>query len=101
MRPYTELVNIGLKLQTLEKIKECLQNVLVDINLVKVKGELWIEEKETSSFIEMQKYIKDKISDILQRCVSVTNCSHNIKELMKEEEKDSPVFIVKEAEKSE
>ncbi|XP_055900231.1 reticulocyte-binding protein homolog 2a-like isoform X2 [Biomphalaria glabrata] len=77
MRPYSELVNIGLKLQTLEKIKECLENVLVDIDLVKVKGELWIEEKETSSFIEMQKYITDKISDILQRCVSVTSNEFN------------------------
>ncbi|XP_055900227.1 uncharacterized protein LOC129921605 isoform X3 [Biomphalaria glabrata] len=46
---------------------------------VQVKGELWIEEKETSSFMEMQKYITDKISDILQRCASVT--SNEFKEL--------------------
>ncbi|KAK0048733.1 reticulocyte-binding protein 2 a-like isoform X3, partial [Biomphalaria pfeifferi] len=73
MRPYIELVEIGLKLHNLEEIKELLNHVLEDVDLVKKKGELWIEEKETSTFMEMKQFITEKTSEILNRCTSVSS----------------------------
>uniref|UniRef100_A0A2C9LGV3 Uncharacterized protein n=1 Tax=Biomphalaria glabrata TaxID=6526 RepID=A0A2C9LGV3_BIOGL len=91
MRPYLELVEIGLKLHSLEEIKELLSHVLEDVDLVKKKGELWIEEKETSTFVEMKQFITEKTSEILKRCTSVT--SEQTKEL------DVPALSVEKGDK--
>uniref|UniRef100_A0A2C9L3P5 Uncharacterized protein n=1 Tax=Biomphalaria glabrata TaxID=6526 RepID=A0A2C9L3P5_BIOGL len=39
---------------------------------IKIKGELWIEEKETSTFLEVKDYLREKTSEILQKCIFVT-----------------------------
>ncbi|KAI8750725.1 STE20 serine/threonine-protein kinase isoform X2, partial [Biomphalaria glabrata] len=58
---------------------------------VKKKGELWIEEKETSTFVEMKQFITEKTSEILKRCTSVT--SEQTKEL------DVPALSVEKGDK--
>ncbi|XP_055896677.1 uncharacterized protein LOC129928104 isoform X2 [Biomphalaria glabrata] len=73
MRPYSELADIVLKLQNLDQIKEFLGNILNEVCFVKKKGELWIEEKETSTFEEVKEYIKKTTTDILQRCIAGTS----------------------------
>uniref|UniRef100_A0A2C9L3F4 Uncharacterized protein n=1 Tax=Biomphalaria glabrata TaxID=6526 RepID=A0A2C9L3F4_BIOGL len=75
MRPYFELVDIGLQLQALEKMNK----VVLDIDVIKKKGELWIEENETSTFAEIKQNITETTSDILQRCSSLT--SNKFKEM--------------------
>ncbi|KAK0048735.1 hypothetical protein Bpfe_021844 [Biomphalaria pfeifferi] len=49
MRPYFELVDIGLKLQALEEMKEALNNVVVDIDVFPI---IW--SKYTNDLVRRQ-----------------------------------------------
>ncbi|XP_055898324.1 putative autophagy-related protein 11 isoform X2 [Biomphalaria glabrata] len=73
MRTYQEVSHIVVQLLSLDEINEFLHNVFDEISLVKQKGVLWVEEKETSTFTELKEYITDKTSEILQRCISVAS----------------------------
>nr|KAI8732118.1 STE20-like serine/threonine-protein kinase isoform X2 [Biomphalaria glabrata] len=73
MWPYLELADVMLKLRNLEEIKECVHNIVERIDSIKKKGELWIEEKETSTFIDIKHYITEKTLEVVQSLISITS----------------------------
>ncbi|KAI8750720.1 reticulocyte-binding protein 2 a isoform X3 [Biomphalaria glabrata] len=73
MRTYQEVSDTVEQLKHLDEINEFLHNVFDEISLIKKKGELWIEENETSTFTEMKEYITGKTSEILQHTISVAS----------------------------
>ncbi|XP_055897458.1 uncharacterized protein LOC106069067 isoform X2 [Biomphalaria glabrata] len=77
MRPYKQLLDILTNLYNLETVKNKLQNMIVAIELIKTKGDSWIEEKETSTYQEIKQFITDQTSEVLQCCFTMTEQFHN------------------------
>ncbi|KAK6978944.1 STE20-like serine/threonine-protein kinase isoform X2 [Biomphalaria glabrata] len=70
MKSYSEVADIVSKVQKLAQIKELLQKVLENIDSVKEKCELWIEDKENLSYTEVKQFINCKTSEALHKYFS-------------------------------
>ncbi|XP_055895916.1 uncharacterized protein LOC106061590 isoform X2 [Biomphalaria glabrata] len=64
MRTYQEVSDVVYRLHKLDKIMGLLNTILMDIGLMKKKGELWVEEKESLSYTEVKQFLSEKTEEI-------------------------------------
>ncbi|KAI8750746.1 reticulocyte-binding protein 2 a-like isoform X3, partial [Biomphalaria glabrata] len=68
MKPYKEIVDILTHLQVVDEIHVFLVKMFEEIVSIKKQGELWVEDKQNLTFMEMKISLTKKISGVLYKC---------------------------------